>query len=158
VQITYTCSHCNHGNVAPLDDQTREFPCPHCSAVLVVPEGAISGQNVSRCVVCPSDELYVRKDFSQRLGVGIVIVGIILSTISWYYHQIYLTYGIFFGTAFLDFVLWMVMGNVLQCYRCQAQYRGVAGLDRHGGFNLERHEKHRQQLARLAEAQSHSRD
>jgi hypothetical protein len=124
----------------------------------MVPDGAISGQNVSRCVVCPSEELYVRKDFSQRLGVGIVIVGIVLSTIAWYYHRIYLTYGIFFGTALLDFVLWLVMGNVLQCYRCQAQYRGVAGLDQHGGFDLETHEKHRQQLARLAEAQAHSQD
>jgi hypothetical protein len=154
VQISYTCSHCDQTVSAPLTEATQELPCPHCGAVLETPRGAVSADNVHRCVVCPSEELYARKDFSQRLGVGIVVVGIVLSTITWYYHQIYLTYGIFFGTALIDFVLWLVMGNVLQCYRCQAQYRGVAGLDDHGGFDLETHEKHRQQLVRLAEAQA----
>jgi DNA-directed RNA polymerase subunit RPC12/RpoP len=154
VQISYTCSHCDQAVSAPLTEATQELPCPHCGGVLETPRGAVSADNLHRCVVCPSEELYARKDFSQRLGVGIVVVGIVLSTITWYYHQIYLTYGIFFGTALIDFVLWLVMGNVLQCYRCQAQYRGVAGLDDHGGFDLETHEKHRQQLARLAEAQA----
>jgi DNA-directed RNA polymerase subunit RPC12/RpoP len=154
VQISYTCSHCHCGVAAPLEEATAELACPHCSAVLVVPEGAVTKDDVRRCVVCPSEELFVRKDFPQRLGVAIVVVGIVLSTITWYYHLIYLTYGIFFATALLDFVLWLVMGNVLQCYRCQAQYRGVAGLDQHGGFDLETHEKHRQQLTRLAEAQA----
>jgi hypothetical protein len=154
VQISYTCSHCDHGVTAPLSESTRELPCPSCGAVLQTPPEAIDGHTVHRCVVCPSAELYARKDFPQRLGVGIVVVGIVLSTIAWYYRQVYLTYGIFFGTALLDFVLWLVMGNVLQCYRCQAQYRGVAGLDHHGGFDLETHEKHRQQLARLADVQA----
>lgn len=154
MQISYTCSHCDHGVIAPLSESTRELPCPHCGAVLQTPPQAIQGDSVQRCVVCPSEELYARKDFPQRLGVGIVVVGIVLSTIAWYFRQIYLTYGIFFATALLDFVLWLVMGNVLQCYRCQAQYRGVAGVDHHGGFDLETHEKHRQQLARLAEAQA----
>src|SRR5262245_37147663 len=120
----------------------------------MVPQGAVTDSDVRRCVACPSEELFVRKDFPQRLGVGIVVVGIVLSTITWYYHYVYLTFGIFFATAAIDFVLWLVMGNVLQCYRCQAQYRGVAGLDQHGGFDLETHEKHRQQLARLAEAEA----
>jgi DNA-directed RNA polymerase subunit RPC12/RpoP len=154
VQISYTCSQCQRSATAPLDKPTRELTCPHCAAVLVIPHDAVTDDGLRRCVVCPSEELFVRKDFPQRLGVGIVVVGIVLSTIAWYYHQIYLTYGIFFATAAIDFVLWLVMGNVLQCYRCQAQYRGIAGLDRFGGFDLETHEKHRQQLARLAEAQA----
>jgi hypothetical protein len=154
VQISYTCSHCDQSVTAALSESTRELPCPNCGAVLQTPPDAISGDRVQRCVVCPSEELYARKDFPQQLGVGIVIAGVVLSTIAWYFRQIYLTYGIFFATALLDFVLWLVMGNVLQCYRCQAQYRGVAGLDQHGGFDLETHEKHRQQLVRLAEAQA----
>jgi hypothetical protein len=153
VQISYTCNQCHQGATLPLHDATGELVCPSCSAVVAVPEGAIEFQSVHRCVVCPSTELYVRKDFNQQLGVGIVAVGIVLSTIAWYYRQIYLTYGIFFGTALLDFVLWLVMGNLLQCYRCQAQYRGMIGMEEHGGFDLETHEKHRQTAARLAAAQ-----
>jgi hypothetical protein len=123
VQISYTCSHCDHGVTAPLSESTRELPCPNCGAALQTPAGAVTGDTIQRCVVCPSEELYARKDFPQRLGVAIVVVGIVLSTIAWYYRQIYLTYGIFSATAAIDFVLWLVMGNVLQCYRCQAQYR-----------------------------------
>jgi len=41
---------------------------------------------------------------------------------------------------------------LVQCYRCQAQYRGVPGLESHGGFNLETHEKHRQQRLRLGQS------
>jgi hypothetical protein len=46
-------------------------------------------------------------------------------------------------------VLYLTVGNVLHCYRCQAQYRGVPGLENHQPFNLETHEKHRQQEIRL---------
>jgi DNA-directed RNA polymerase subunit RPC12/RpoP len=152
VQIHYSCLQCHGGVTLPLDASTHDLVCPHCSAQVAVPASAVSDALVHRCVVCPSEELYVRKDFPQRLGVAIVVVGILFSTVAWYYRQVYLTYGIFFATAAIDFVLWLVMGNMLQCYRCQAQYRGVEGLEQHGGFDLETHEKHRQQLARLAQA------
>lgn len=144
--------------MADVDASTREIACPNCSSIFVVPRGAVTNDRIERCVVCPSEELYVRKDFPQRLGVAIVIVGILLSTIAWYQRQIYLTYGIFFATAAIDFLLWLVMGNLLQCYRCQAQYRGAAEVDRHGGFDLETHEKHRQQVARLSQAQAAAKD
>lgn len=159
MQIFYTCLQCHQGVNASLDAATHDLACPSCGATIAVPRGAVTQGDAShdqlhRCVVCPSEELYARKDFPQQLGVAIVVVGIVLSTIAWYYRQVYLTYGIFFGTAMIDFVLWLVMGNMLQCYRCQAQYRGVAELDQHGGFDLETHEKHRQQLVRLAQAQA----
>jgi hypothetical protein len=93
----------------------------------------------------------VRKDFSQSLGVAIVVVGIVASSVFWAYHMPYWTYGVLFATALIDVVLYLTVGNVLQCYRCQAQYRGTPGLESHGGFDLETHEKHRQQKIRLAE-------
>jgi ribosomal protein S27E len=154
VEVQFRCPQCSHPQTAPLDNATSALTCAACGSELLTPAGAIHEGRVHRCVVCPSEELYVRKDFPQQLGVAIVVVGIILSTITWYYRQIYATYGIFFGTALLDFILWLVMGNVLQCYRCQARYRGVEGLEGHGGFDLETHEKHRQQLIRLAEARA----
>lgn len=152
MQISFACPHCDQRVAASLEEATRELNCPACTASVAVPQGAMNAGSLARCVVCPSSELYVRKDFPQRLGVAIVVAGVILSTVTWYYHLIYLTYGIFFVTALIDFVLWLVMGNLLQCYRCQAQYRGVAELEQFGSFDLETHEKYRQQLARLAAA------
>ena len=46
-----------------------------------------------------------------------------------------------------------LVGDALMCYRCQAQYRGVAEMDSHGAFDLETHERHRQLNARLKTAQ-----
>ncbi len=73
------------------------------------------------------------------------------SSVAWYYfHRIVATYGILFGTAMIDVVLYLVMGNVLECYRCHAQYRWLTVA---GGImkvsTLETHERYRQQASRL---------
>jgi len=102
--------------------------------------------------MCGCRELYVRKDFSQRLGLTIVVAAMILSSITWGFHWRYATYGILFAAALFDVTLYFSVGNLLQCYRCRAEYRGLSGLDEREPFNLETHEKFRQQAARLAEA------
>ena len=79
-------------------------------------------------------------------------VGFVVSSIFWYYRMPLWTYGVLFATALIDVVLYLTVGNVLQCYRCQAQYRDVPGLETHEPFDLETHEKHRQQAARLAQS------
>lgn len=134
--------------------QSLQSSCP----AWVAAPGAAQGQEprdgssplaVPRCLACPSTELFIRKDFPQQLGVGIVVIGFTASSIAWYFHRILTTYGILFATALIDVVLYVVMGNVLECYRCHAQYRGLPSLEGHEGFNLEVHERYRQQAARL---------
>lgn len=104
-------------------------------------------------MACPSVELFVRKDFPQRLGVTIVGIGLALSCVAWYYHAIYWTFGILLATALIDLALFLLMGDVLECYRCHAQYRGTANLVEHQAFDLEVHEKYRQQDARMKQIQ-----
>jgi hypothetical protein len=98
--------------------------------------------------------LFVRKDFPQRLGVTIVTVGLLASCVAWGYSQLYLTFAILFATALVDVVLYVFVPNALMCYRCGAMYRGAAGVEQHESFNLETHERYRQQKIRFAEAQS----
>ena len=76
---------------------------------------------------------------------------VVVSSIFWYYRLPLWTYGVLFATALIDVVLYLTVGNVLHCYRCQAQYRGIPGLENHEPFDLETHEKHRQQLIRLGQ-------
>ena len=149
MNVTFRCPQCDRLAELPLADDRAEIACPACQAHWPVPEGAIAGGQVTRCIVCPSSELFVRKDFSQALGIAIVVVGFVVSSIFWYFRMPLWTYGVLFATALIDVVLYFTVGNLLQCYRCQAQYRGVAGLDSHEPFNLETHEKHRQQKIRL---------
>ena len=51
--------------------------------------------------------------------------------------------------ALVDVVLYLFMPDCLSCYRCGARYRGEGITGSFGGFDLETHEKHRQQLARM---------
>jgi hypothetical protein len=149
MNVTFRCPHCDQLAHADLDAAQREIACPACAAKW--PIGDATTAKLERCLICPSTELYVRKDFSQAAGVAIVVIGFVVSSVFWYYRMPLWTYGVLFATALIDVVLYLTVGNLLQCYRCQAQYRGVAGLEDHQPFDLETHEKHRQQRIRLGQ-------
>jgi hypothetical protein len=132
-----------------VEADPAELNCRHCGASIQV-SGCFDGARLENCLVCSSRDLFVRKDFPQRLGVGLVALGIVGSSVAWAYSHLLLTFGILFATALIDVVLYVIVPNALMCYRCSAQYRGLSGLDEHGAFNLETHERYRQQAARLA--------
>jgi len=149
VNITYACPACDEGVRVDFDAETKELCCPHCEGKFSIPNDAVVGDQVCKCIVCPSDDLYLRKDFPQRLGVGLVGVGILGSSIAWYYTNLPWTFGILFATALIDVLLYSLVGDALMCYRCHSQYRGVVEMETHGNFDLEIHEKYRQLEARL---------
>ncbi len=151
MNISYSCPKCEEFVRVEFDDETAELQCPACQHSVVVARDAVGDGHVIRCLVCPSDELYVRKNFPQRLGLTIVVIGFMASCIPWYYRNWWGTFAILSATALLDLLLFFLMGSLLQCYRCHAQYRGVAGLENRDAFNLEIHEKYRQQTARLTD-------
>lgn len=164
MRITYACPACDatvtHGQV----ETARSLDCPHCGVAVEMPTEAIGWSGpagevaeqgtghpvLRRCLVCPSTELFLRKDFPQRLGVGIVVAGFAASCVTWAYQLLVPTFAILFGTSLIDIVLFFMMPECLTCYRCAARYRGAGGP--HGGFNLETHERHRQQRIRLGKA------
>jgi hypothetical protein len=149
MNVTFRCPSCDSTSRVPVAADAEQLKCPHCPAAWPIVGGALTEGQLPNCLICPSTELFARKDFSQSLGVAIVAVGAIVSSIFWAWHMPFWTYGVLFATALIDVVLYFTVGNLLQCYRCQAQYRDVPGLENHGGFDLETHEKHRQQRLRL---------
>ena len=88
--------------------------------------------------------------FVLAVTVRAVIVGALTSLAIWLIVPRHL-----FATALVDVVLYLIVPDALMCYRCGAQYRMAEGMSRHGAFNLETHERHRQQVARLAGRQDH---
>jgi len=149
VNVSYHCSACQALVHKEFDASARTITCPHCQQSIGLAEGALDGQRITRCLVCPSTDLFIRKDFPQRIGVGLVVIGILGSCVAWYHANLLWTFGILFATALADVLLYAVVGNVLMCYRCNALYRDVASLDSHGQFDLETHEKYRQLAARM---------
>lgn len=149
MNLTFACPRCHEGARVDLNAGAGSLECPHCHQSIAIAADAWDGSGIRRCLVCPSTDLYVRKDFPQRLGVGLVAAGIVASCIAWGYSQVVLTFAILMVTALVDVVLYLIVPDALMCYRCHAQYRLAEGLERHGGFNLETHERYRQQAARL---------
>jgi hypothetical protein len=157
MKAAFACPQCDATTQTAFDAAPRTLACAHCKYVIDVPADAIvqtaADPQVQRCLCCGSHELFIRKDFSQRLGVAIIAAGFIASTITWAYYWKVATYCILFGSALLDVVLYFTVRNVLECYRCHAQYRDVPGLDSYEPFSLETHEKYRQQAIRTQEAE-----
>jgi hypothetical protein len=159
MRITYACPAC-HATVthAGVEEETA-LACPACHAALELPGDAVvrggsageAGLRLRRCLVCPSTELFRRKDFPQRVGVGIVVAGLAGSCVAWAMRELVATFAILFGTALLDVVLFFLMPECLTCYRCGARYGGDGVADSFGSFDLETHEKHRQMAARARE-------
>lgn len=156
MQITYRCPVCGRDARATALDRggsgegRGEVVCGNCGHAIAIPEAAIAGDQISRCLVCPSHELFVRKDFPQRVGLWIVIAGFAASCVAWAMRLVPWTFGILFATAAIDVVLYLLVPDCLQCYRCGARYRGPGITRRHAAFDLETHEKHRQAVARTA--------
>ena len=162
MNVTFACPHCQAASRVDFDAETEVIACSHCHAELHVPaaawadepeqpDGSPEHAELCRCLVCPSSDLFLRKDFPQQLGVAIVALGFLASSVAWFYYQIYWSFGILFAVAGIDVVLYAVMGESLTCYRCGAAYRGLSGLKRHTPFDLSIHERYRQQAARLAQ-------
>ena len=171
MRITYACPACHATTSIDGIESLDSLECAACHAVLALPPDAFAGRGddagpprLQRCLICPSLELFVRKNFPQRLGVAIVVAGLAASCVAWANREMMITFGILFGTALLDVVLFFFMPNCLSCYRCGARYTGdgvasdaddpADGGHQFGAFDLETHEKHRQLVARTKQLSS----
>ena len=154
MSIVCACPACQMGIYQTSVEDASSIICTACGQSVSVPQEAIQGSErnaqprLNRCLVCPSTELFVRKNFPQRLGIAIVVVGLAMSCVAWGYRDLFWTFGILFSTALLDVILFFVVPDCLTCYRCGARYTGTDGMSEFGNFNLETHEKYRQQAAR----------
>ena len=163
VTITYLCPKCDEATRAEVPQRASDMgnpsvACMHCGHPQPLKLDKLDGDRVTECPICPSTELYVRKDFSQPLGITIIGTGFVLSSIAWFLHHGIWAIGILVATAAADALLYYVTGNTLHCYRCHSELRGLDGLDTdHNAFDLEVHERHRQQAARLRQAEKEAR-
>jgi DNA-directed RNA polymerase subunit RPC12/RpoP len=157
MQLSFLCSRCEKPVRVEVRQGDSSVECPNCHLETTQPADAWDVGRLTRCLVCPSTDLFLRKDFPQRLGVTIVVLGFALSCLTWFFYWTTLTFVVLFVTALADFLLYLVVGDSLVCYRCGATYRQLPPDSHHEAFDLETHERHRQQRARLATAASPTR-
>ncbi len=105
------------------------------------------------CPWCATEDLYIQKDFPQGLGLFIVIVGFVISTVFWYFEKPLFTYLVLLASALLDMVLYYRVPDVTICYRCLSQVRGPGTNpdSRFRPFDLAIAERYRQERLRIEE-------
>ena len=131
MEITFPCPRCEHTVQATWSPGQEQLPCSQCGLEFRVPADAWSDNRLRRCLACPSHDLFIRKDFPQRLGVAIVVTGFAFSSVAWYFYEPLWAFAFLFATALIDVVLYLVMGDAINCYRCGAQYRGVPDIEQY---------------------------
>src|SRR5689334_10290817 len=87
------------------------------------------------CPACGCGDLFVRKDFPQKLGLGLVIVaGIAFIVLAARPATFWIGAWVLVGAAVIDAILYAMVGRVTVCYRCRAEFRDVPVNPSHHGF------------------------
>lgn len=125
--------------------------CAHCDWQRSLPEDP---SPIAGCAVCGNADLWRQKDFPQWLGLLLVATGAVLSSIAWYLHWPMTALGLLMAFALADMIVYVLMPDVLVCYRCKARHRIVASSTaKHPAFSHETAERYRQQELRQREAE-----
>jgi hypothetical protein len=127
-EIAFPCPRCGSEAVAGLDGHGRCLQCGEESA-LPVSQSLREERVVDRCPACAGEQLYVQRDFNQRAGLAVVIVGALLAPFTPFYSSL-------FVAAAIDAVLYAVLPDITICYRCQSHFRGFARNPSHDAFDL----------------------
>ena len=127
-EIAFPCRLCGSEAVAGLDGRGRCSQCSEETALPVSPS-LRDERVVDRCPACDGEQLYVQRDFNQRAGLAVVIVGALLAPFTPFYSSL------FVATA-IDAVLYTVLPEITICYRCQSHFRGFARNPKHEPFDL----------------------
>jgi hypothetical protein len=98
---------------------------------------------IDACPHCGCGDLFIRKDFPQRLGLGLVIVaGVAFLFLAARRETFWIGACILAAAAVIDAALYAFVPRLTVCYRCRGEFRGPVNPN-HGGFELATNEKNR---------------
>ena len=99
---------------------------------------------LTSCPTCGCRDLFVRKDFPQKIGLAVVAVAAVaFLVLAARAATFYLGVWVLVAATAADALLYLVVPRVTVCYRCRAEYRDVPPNPAHGGFELAVAEKYR---------------
>lgn len=146
MQIRYHCP--TDGCVAiieyePLEGCGPTMTCPRCKVAhpMRISDTLRRENRVDQCVICGGAEMFIRKDFPQRLGLAIVVV-FGLAAVYCFTFSVIAAWTVLASAVVLDLFIYVVIGKVTACYACRAEYRKCAMNPAHDGFDLATSEKY----------------
>ncbi len=124
-----------------------DWQCPGCDHLgkLQAPPRA---DVLEQCAACDNAELYKKKDFPHWLGLTILTGACAASIVPYMFYHQWWAWVILIGSALIDGVLYLCVGDVVVCYRCDAHHRGFPPNPAHQPFELTVQERYRQERLR----------
>jgi hypothetical protein len=100
---------------------------------------------LTACPNCGCKDLFIRKDFPQKLGLSIVVIAAVAFLILASSRQhFYLGVIVLLIAMLLDAVLYWFVPRITVCYKCRSEFRDRPINPAHEGFELATGEKYRQ--------------
>ena len=146
MNIRFVCPVCEHPGRLDLPG-TAAWHCPGCDHQVEM-DPAAADEPVTACLLCGNHEIYKKKDFPHWVGLSILTAACVGSVIPYYLRYPSLTWAILIGSAAVDGVLYLCVGDVSVCYRCGAEYRGFRPTPGHKPYELSTGERYRQEKIR----------
>ncbi len=131
------CPHCQELESASGEGDIQRIRCTKCSQSLFqnCTDDFLSHRTLNQCAACGCTHLFRQKDFNRRLGVAILVVGVVLA---------FFTYGIsLLIVTVVDLIFYSRVKEVGVCYQCSAIYRGFPTAKDLEPFQLSLHDHYR---------------
>ena len=127
MDVTLKCPSCESRLPVAVEGTAEQITCGRCGrAISLAFTQALRGDRaVDVCPVCEGADFYIRKDFDPKLGVAVVIIGVLVSAGFYGFGMDLVAYGVLAGVVLLDLVIYQRLGDVTVCYRCHAEFRGA---------------------------------
>jgi hypothetical protein len=102
------------------------------------------GLTVHNCAVCGNHELFKMKGFPHWLGLSILTLACVSFMVLNAMRLQWWAWGVLLASAVIDGGLYLLVKDVVVCYRCGAHHRGV-GRSGNDPFELSIGERYRQE-------------
>ncbi|MBI1825632.1 MAG: hypothetical protein HY287_14170 [Planctomycetes bacterium] len=127
----------------PLEECGPTIECPRCHKphAMNIGESVRKSGVIDQCAVCRGTEMFIRRDFPQRLGLAIVVVFGVAALYA-FRTSVIIGWSILAAAVVLDLIIYAFIGTATTCYACRAEYRGCKPNPAHEGFDLATSEKY----------------
>ena len=147
MKVQFACPSCD-APVKVVDPLPAQWQCPCSASGPLCATDTANESKLSRCVACGNAQVYRQKNFPQWLGLSLLTVACAAFFILQGLYLKELAWAILLGSAAIDLVLYLIVGDVIICYRCHAHHVGLPRQKSYDPFELAIAEKYRQERLR----------
>jgi len=104
----------------------------------------MANEPLKACSNCGCRDLFIRKDFPQKVGLAVVVVAAVTFVVLAASRTTFWVAAlVLVAAAVIDALLYLFVPKITVCYRCRAEFRGAPLNPQHEGFELAVAEKYR---------------